>query len=124
MVNIPRIGILTHDGSLTFKKLLVDANSLVPRETNIDKLDKFRKVMQNKEFEMDQALESPIFSENEKETIEIYLRETRQVIALVNARIDELNASGGRRKSSRRKSRRRKSRRRKSRRRKSRRRKY
>ena len=95
MVNIPRLGILSHDGSLAFKKLVVDANSLVPRETNIDKLDKFRKVMHNKEFEMDEALESPIFSENEKETLEIYLRETRELIALVNARIDELSEGRG-----------------------------
>ena len=110
MVNIPRIGILTHDGSLAFKKVLVDARHFIPRETNIDKLDKFRKVMQNKEFEMDEALESPIFSENEKETIEIYLRETRELIALVNARIDELSEGRGvsRRKKSIRKSIRRK----------------
>lgn len=112
MVNIPRLGILSHDGSLAFKNLIVDANRLVPRETSIDKLDKLRKVMHNKEYEMYLALESPLFSENEKETIEMYLADTRQIIALINARINELSRGRGKRRKMTRSSRRRSSRKR------------
>jgi hypothetical protein len=61
---------------------------------------------------MDEALESPLFSHNEKVTIEMYLADTRQLIALLNARIDELSEGRGKRRKMSRSSRRRSSRRR------------
>jgi hypothetical protein len=106
--------LLSKNGSVEFKGMIEGATRDVPIETNINSLDLLRKTIHNGEHELNNALEFSRFSDHQKETLEIYLTKFRELLSLVNARIDELESrTGGRRKSRRRQSRRRQSRRRK-----------
>ena len=113
--------IFSEEGSLLFKKFIANATNLAQNLTTTAELNKIRNLILEKLDAWKILVDSPTLSPHQKETARIYLEKMQEVLNLINARINEIDRVGGKRRKRRtRKSRTRKSRTRKSRTRKSR----
>jgi hypothetical protein len=111
--------IFSEEGSLLFKKFIANATNLAQNLTTTAELNKIRNLILEKLDAWKILVDSPTLSPHQKETARIYLEKMQEVLNLINARINEIDRVGGKRRK-RRKRRTRKSRTRKSRTRKSR----
>ena len=107
--------IFSEEGSLLFKKFIDNVTNLAQLLTTTAELNKLRNLILEKLDAWKILVDSPTLSPHQKETARIYLEKMQEVLNLINARINEIDRVGGKRRKRRtRKSRTRKRRTRKS----------
>jgi hypothetical protein len=103
--------IFSEEGSLLFKKFIDNVTNLAQLLTTTAELNKLRNLILEKLDAWKILVDSPTLSPHQKETARIYLEKMQEVLNLINARINEIDRVGGKRRKRRtRKSRTRKSR--------------
>lgn len=101
--------ILSEEGSIKFKNLIVTTKNMVPNSTKVSELNKLKNALIVKKNLMNERLESSNVSPGTKNTIRTYCDDIEDLINLVDERIDvlgnsELGRGRGRGRKSRRKS--------------------
>lgn len=101
--------IFSKEGSLLFKAFIDKTTNLAQLLTTTAELNKLRNLILEKLDAWKELVDSPTLSTNQKETAIIYLEKVQEVLNLINARINEIDRVGGKRRKSRKSMKRRKS---------------
>ena len=89
--------IFSKEGSLKFKAFIDKATNLAQLLTTTAELNKLRNLILEKLDAWKELVDSPTLSTNQKETAIIYLEKVQEVLNLINARINEIDRVGGKR---------------------------
>ena len=92
--------IFSEEGSLLFKKFIDNATNLAQLLTTTAELNKLRNLILEKLDAWKELVEYPTLSPNQRETARIYLEKVQEVLNLINARINEIDRVGGKRRKS------------------------
>ena len=84
--------ILGNTGSQIFKQVISSSKSKIPRETNINDLNKFYQIMTQKKYEINNQLNTLPLTQGQKQTTKTYLDDIDDVINLIDERKAELEA--------------------------------
>jgi len=87
--------IFSEEGSLLFKKFIDNATNLAQLLTTTAELNKLRNLILEKLDAWKTLVDSPTLSPNQRETARIYLEKMQEVLNLINARINEIDRVGG-----------------------------